>query len=248
MHLTHPANTLGAEIDLAAKATVLRRDAAGNRITDVRQLACCSNFGDPNRSSDPNIGNAVNVSCVTPDGRTIQDVTLANPVALYIDSLQDGAITGPNDEPLDDWFTIVRGVQGRGLMAVLAPPAGAAFGLEKVKVKGIGLAYGGQVAEAIQMVLYAKVRAHAAGGNAVPAYDCTNGCCAPAGTDPANYTNTNFDSPDDSGACGPGEEAAYQVGGGVAHAALRADVAALQAVKPRTPGRGKRDVHVEIGK
>ncbi|HEX5264842.1 MAG TPA: hypothetical protein VFW13_15025, partial [Phenylobacterium sp.] len=171
MHLTHHANSLGAEIDLAAKATVVRGNG-GVRVTDVRQLACCSDFGDPNRSSDPNIGHAVNTSCTPVDGSPAQDVTLANPVALYIDGLAPGTITGPNDEPLDNWFTFVRGATGHGLMAVLAPPAGAAFGLDQVKVKGIPLAYGGQVAEAIQMVLYAKIRPHAGAGVPVKIYDC----------------------------------------------------------------------------
>lgn len=241
MHLTHPANTLGAEIDLAARASVLRRDAAGHRVLDVRQLACCSNFGDPNRSSDPNIGSAVNTSCVTPDGHTIQDVTLANPVALYIDSLQAGALTGPDDGPLDDWFQIVRGVAGRGLMAVVAAPAGAAFGLDQVKVKGIPLSFGGQIAEAIQMVLYAKVRPHAGAGAAARSFPCLNNCCVPKGTDPANYKTINFDVPDDqTGTCMTGEEAAYIVRPAVPHAELLAEAAHAPAEEHHSPGPGKR--------
>jgi hypothetical protein len=235
MHLTHPANTLGAEINLAARATVLRRDAAGNRITDVRHLACCSNFGDANRSSDPNIGSAVNTSCVSPGGQNIQDVTLADPVALYIDHLQDGALTGPEDEPLDDWFKIVRGVKGRGLMAVLAPPPGAAFGLDKVKVKGIDLGFGGQVAEVIQMVLYAKVRPHAGAAGAVPVYGCTKNCCAPVGTQPADYKNINFDSLNDTGTCDAGNETAYGDGAAVVAFAVLAD--AVAEVHPPDPGK-----------
>jgi hypothetical protein len=237
MHLTHPANTLGAEINLAARATVLRRDVAGNRITDVRHLACCSNFGDANRSSDPNIGSAVNTNCVTPDGQIIQDVTLADPVALYLDHLQDGVLTGPDpdDEPLDDWFKIVRGVRGRGLMAVLAPPAGAAFGLDKVKVKGVDLAFGGQVAEAIQMVLYAKVRPHLGTAGAVPMYGCTKQCCAPVGTPQAKYKNINFDRPEDTGSCKIGSETAYGDGAPVVFAPV---------AEVHPPGLGKRAVRV----
>jgi len=39
MHLTHPANSLGAEINLAARATVMRMDGQGIRVTDVRKFA-----------------------------------------------------------------------------------------------------------------------------------------------------------------------------------------------------------------
>jgi len=41
MHLTHPANTLGAEINLAARAAVLRAGADGEPITDQEALVCC---------------------------------------------------------------------------------------------------------------------------------------------------------------------------------------------------------------
>lgn len=157
MHLTHPANTLGAEINLAARATIPRRDANGNRITDVRRFACASDFGDPNRSSDPNIGSGVNLT-VLPNtaGAKPQSITLANPVALYMDRIAAGVITDKDGNPLMGWFRFVRGVQGHGLMAVLEPPAGAAFGLDKVFIDGAPLTHGGQVAEHIQMVLYAK--------------------------------------------------------------------------------------------
>src|SRR5262249_22812755 len=156
MHLTHPANTLGAEIDLAARATVPRRDATGKRVTEVRRLACGSDFGDANRSSDPNIGLGVNLTVfpATP-GAAAQSITLANPVALYLDRIAAGVITDEDDNPLPDWFKIVRGVTGRGLMAVLEPPADAAFGLDKVQIIGKKLTHGGQVADHIQMVLYA---------------------------------------------------------------------------------------------
>lgn len=178
MHLTHPANTLGAEINLAARATIPRRDINGNRVTEVRRFACASNFGDPNRSSDPNIGNGVNLT-VLPGaaGAAAQSITLANPVALYIDRIAAGAITDEDGNPLSGWFKIVRGVTGRGLMAVLEPPAGATFGLDKILVGNRNLTHGGQVAERIQMVLYGKT---ANLGQAVPPLQpCIRHCCRP---------------------------------------------------------------------
>lgn len=88
--------------------------------------------------------------------------------------LQPNSLTGPNDQPIDDWFTFVRGSAGRGLMAVLTPPAGAFFGLDQVKVKGIKLEFGGQGAECIDMVLYAKV---APAASAAPGLVTCSGHC-----------------------------------------------------------------------
>jgi hypothetical protein len=53
MHLAQVNNTLGAEIDIAAQATVLRKDPSGELITDATTLCNCSKYGNPNRNSDP---------------------------------------------------------------------------------------------------------------------------------------------------------------------------------------------------
>jgi hypothetical protein len=194
MHLTHPANTLGAEVNLAAFASIPRRDNTGKRVDDIRRLACCGGFGDPNRSSDPSIGFAVNTTCLPlAAGGAAQDATLADPVALYMDGLQEGTITGPQDEPLDSWFQFVRGKQGRGLMAVLEAPPGSQFGLDEVKVKGVKLERGGQVAEVIDMVLYAKVKPH--GGPVPPLAPSVTTCCMPVGTPPQKIKDINLVQP-----------------------------------------------------
>jgi hypothetical protein len=54
-HLIHPANTLSAEIDIAAQATVVRKDSTGQTITDEQALIKCSQYGNPNRNSDPHV-------------------------------------------------------------------------------------------------------------------------------------------------------------------------------------------------
>jgi hypothetical protein len=59
MHLNQRNNTLGAEINIAAQATILRQK--GNVIlTDPDQLIRCALYGAPGRASDPTIGAAVN--------------------------------------------------------------------------------------------------------------------------------------------------------------------------------------------
>jgi hypothetical protein len=55
IHLCQPNNTLSAEIDIAAQATVLREDQDGNPITDPDQLINCSQYGNPGRHSDPTV-------------------------------------------------------------------------------------------------------------------------------------------------------------------------------------------------
>jgi hypothetical protein len=196
MHLTHPANTLGAEINLAAVASQTVKDNTGARVTDVRRLVCCAGYGDANRSSDPLIGWNVNTTCVPiAAGGAVLDATLADPVALYMDGLQPGFLTGPSGESLDGWFQFRRGAPGKGLLAVLEAPAGAGFGLDQVLVKGVPLTRGGQIAEIINMVLYAKAKPHT--GNAPSLVGCTSHCCMPAGTAPAKIPSTNLNQPRD---------------------------------------------------
>jgi hypothetical protein len=208
IHLTHGANTLGAEINLAARATVMRKDTLGARIVDTRKFACSSNFGDVDRSSDPSIGSAVNLTALPPAaGSSAKSITLANPVGLYIDTLKSNVLTDMDGNPLTGWFTFVRGKPGRGLMAVLAPPDGATFGLDKVLVNGLALTHGGQVAEHIKMVLYAKT---ANLGQPTPALrSAVAHCCAPSGFDPGTLSQLNIDHVGAGFACGTGRTEAY---------------------------------------
>jgi hypothetical protein len=77
-------------------------------------------------------------------------------------------------------------------------------------VKGVPLAYGGQVAQVLQMVLYAKVRPHAGAGAAPPLLPCLDNCCAPVGTARSAYKKINFTSPNETtNACSAGSTTAY---------------------------------------
>jgi hypothetical protein len=178
-HLTHPANTLGAEIDLAAKATVQRADRSSNLVSERRRLACCSDFGDPNRNSDPQIGATVNQSV-----RGGISLTLANPVGLYIQSFDLNRIADKNGDPLADWWKILRGKDGRVLRAEFGPPANSPLTLADVLVGNEPLTTGGQLAELITMVLYARVT-----DLNVPepaSRPCKNRCCVAKGKNPTS--------------------------------------------------------------
>lgn len=156
MHLTHPSNTLQAEVRLAADATIQRPPAA-----NARSLACCAGFGDANRSSDPLIGLAVNQAVA--GGNT---VTLADPIGLYIAELNSAALSVP------DAWRATRGSQANGRILrarIDVPPEG-------LEVGGVQLSYGGQVAEHIQMVLTGLVVS--ASGSPPPVRGCEASCCS----------------------------------------------------------------------
>lgn len=56
LHLAQVNNTLGAQVDIAAQATVIRKDVDDEVITDQTQLIECSGYGDRDRNSDPMVG------------------------------------------------------------------------------------------------------------------------------------------------------------------------------------------------
>ncbi|MTH66301.1 hypothetical protein [Paracoccus shanxieyensis] len=190
IHLTHPANTLGAEINLAARATVLRRDARGARITESRRLIASSGYGSVNRSSDPNIGYGVNITAVPVNAKNALSITLANPVGLYMDEVAETRITDGNDQPLAGWFRFVRGTKGRGLMAVLEPPEGDPRTLSDVFVEGEPLRSGGQIAGLIQMVIYAATAA--LGMPMSPLQPPVYRACVAKGTDLSDLSKVNI--------------------------------------------------------
>ncbi|HEX8369732.1 MAG TPA: hypothetical protein VF604_14395 [Pyrinomonadaceae bacterium] len=170
-HLTHPANTLGAEINLAARASVLRKKGNVDPVTDTHDLVCCSGFGVESRFSDPTIGAAVN-SFV----RQGFSVTLNNPIGLYIRKLDTSGIEVPEGYQIRDFWKVIRGDKDKGMIlrAEFGVPDGADFSLEDVIVGGNPLKLGAQLAELVEMVIYGKAFKLE---NALPAsVTCENFC------------------------------------------------------------------------
>ncbi|KAK3941638.1 hypothetical protein QBC46DRAFT_353084 [Diplogelasinospora grovesii] len=100
VHLAHRNNTLQAEIDIAAQATVIRKDDHGKIITDKTQLIRCSRYGQESRNSDPKIGDEINK--LAPDEYMME--FSASKFALDVDG------TGENLKPIPDGtFRFVRG-------------------------------------------------------------------------------------------------------------------------------------------
>jgi hypothetical protein len=152
MHLTHSANTLGAEINLAADATRIFPVAAAPAGTFPNRLICCAQLGGVNRSSDPTI--SAGVDGLAKSGRC---VTLANPVGLYITEIALDGLRAPDGTPIgQDALRIVRASPDGKLIlrAEVAPPAGAAYTLDQCTFEGRRVTGGGVLARRITMSLF----------------------------------------------------------------------------------------------
>jgi hypothetical protein len=150
MHLTHPANSLQAEIQLGGDATILRQ-SHWRPVVNPDALICGTRYGGANRCSDPTIGATVNelaaLGCW---------VTLRNPVGLYMDHLDLTGITTPQGAPIEpDYFTVLRGDEADGLIerAVFEVPAGKGFEVGDLKIGGRPIEYAGQLAKLMTVKL-----------------------------------------------------------------------------------------------
>lgn len=168
VHLTHPANTLGAEIDLAARAAnVCQADIDGPRsdLDDDAALTriACAGYGGINRSSDPTIGEQVGLQ-IGGGNR----VSLTDPIGLYIASidlstLERQTAQGRVQVAEADVLTISRGGEDdaahpRKLHMKLEAPAGSGWVLGDCLIDNRPLEWAGQIARKITMSLYADVK------------------------------------------------------------------------------------------
>ena len=147
MHLIQRNNTLTAEIELAAAASIVRAVGA-QPVTDAQQLIECGAYGQAERHSDPFIGSIVNELA-----RARADVTLTNPVGLYIAGLSVAGWRTPDDsDPLDYW-TITRGTKEKALRAVYEVPAGRGFVVGDIRIGNRTIDFGAQIADFITIKL-----------------------------------------------------------------------------------------------
>jgi hypothetical protein len=146
MHLIHPANTLGAEVDIVAQATMHRNKP---QVVNCRRCHDVSQIGDGRRKSDPAI--ASNANQLALDGRAI---TIADPVGLYIKSLDTTGWVTPDGSDPQGLFKITRGTPG--VRARFEVP-GNKFKISQVKIGSEPITFAGQVAEHILMQVTAVV-------------------------------------------------------------------------------------------
>jgi len=171
MHLTHGANTLGAEVQLAGDASVPRSvdslpvTPGQDPAPEILRIAC-GNYGGINRSSDPNIGLAVGNQVHKGDR-----ITLTDPVGLYIAKIDLNGLSGPNGEPLGPVAgSVTRGhddpFEPRILRYVVELPTGSNFTLSGCKFDNRPLVRGAQIAREATVQLYVNVYPGSADGNA----------------------------------------------------------------------------------
>jgi hypothetical protein len=153
VHLIQPSNNLRAAIVLAAQATVLRKDAAGEPVTTAQELVRCGGLGEPLRNSDPQIAGAVNDAAATG-----AEISLQDPMGLYIDGLLIGGMATPDGEDPATFWTIERGTAEHTLRASYAVPADRGYRVGDITADGRRIQFGAQLADRVAIRLTALVR------------------------------------------------------------------------------------------
>jgi hypothetical protein len=149
MHLVQENNTLGAEIELAAAATIVRV-INGRTLTGQQELINCSQYGASERNSDPLIGGVVNGVA-----QLKADIALANPVGLYFDDLSTAGWAAPDDSDPKTFWSLTRGTIGHFVRAVYEVPSDKPFVVGDITINGTPIRFGGQIADFISMKLTA---------------------------------------------------------------------------------------------
>jgi hypothetical protein len=148
VHLCAPPNSITAEIQLGADATVLYRNADGDPVLTPGALICCAAFGGPDRNSDPTIGATVNALA-----RVGALITLPNPVGLYMDHIDLAGWEAPLGIDVGECVRIVRGAPGMIERLVVEVPTSSGLTVGDLTIGGEPIEYGGQIAECITVKL-----------------------------------------------------------------------------------------------
>ena len=228
VHLCSPPNSLQAEIQLGADATVLRANARGTVVVQPEELVCCAQYGGPDRNSDPTIGASVNALA-----RLGAMVTLPNPVGLYMDHIDLAGWQAPEGKDPAECVHIVRGRPGMIERLEVRVPEEWGFTVSDLTIAGEPIRYGGQIAECITVKLVGA--AAAIGGTHNAPVACTGKCCV----DPRNPALLNR-SIDLTSATPPGEIVAF------AGAGTEQNKLAEKTVTAQTPVRGTRLVRSRV--
>jgi hypothetical protein len=152
MHLAQINNTLGAAVDLVARATVMRR-RDGQLVTDRQQLVVCAGLGNPLRNSDPQIASAVNVQAGLGN-----EITLADPPGLHLGRPLTAGLVTPDGADAADFWTIERGDAEHTLRARFEVPSSKNYLVGDIEDNGRPIKFGGQIADRVQVWIKAIVK------------------------------------------------------------------------------------------
>jgi hypothetical protein len=147
VHLIQQNNTLGAEIEIAAAATIIRqRD--DQILTSEQDRILCGQYGQPDRHSDPHIGSEV--KALAPDH---DDITLANPIGLCIAGLSTLAFRTPDGSDPATYWSVTRGTTDKALLTVHEVAPGKGFVVGDIKINGHPIQFGAQIVNFITIKL-----------------------------------------------------------------------------------------------
>lgn len=162
VHLVQGSNNLGAAVELAAAATIVRV-ITGTAISAEQELILCSKYGEPRRNSDPHIGAQINALA-----RAKADVTLADPIGLYINDFTPAGFTTPDGTKAKDFWRFTRGEKGHWVRGVFEVPATKSYIIGDIKIRGVPIEFGAQVADFVSVKIIGL--ACRIGGSNVPAH------------------------------------------------------------------------------
>lgn len=152
-HLVQGSNNLEAAVQIVAEATVLRMRDDGTPVTDRQELVACGGLGDPFRNSDPQIAEIVNDAAALGT-----EVTLLDPVGLYLDGLLSGGIETPDGADANEFWHVERGTPGHAVRATFAVPDDRDYVVGDIRVNGRRITRGAQVADKVRIRTHAVVK------------------------------------------------------------------------------------------
>jgi len=152
-HLVTGDNNLFAAIALVAQATILRERDGVPVTTQQALVQCAGNLGNFRRHSDPQIAGVVNAAAATG-----AEITLADPVGLYINSLQTAEMVAPDRADVSEFWHVERGEAGRVLRASFSVPEERGYTVSNVELAGQPIRFGAQLAERVEVKAVAVVK------------------------------------------------------------------------------------------
>jgi hypothetical protein len=151
-HLMQKNNTLGAAVDLIARATELRIKG-GQRVTNQQELVRCAALGNPLRNSDPQIASAVNIAAGQGN-----EITLADPPGLHLGRPLTAGMVTPDGADAAQFWRIERGNAEHTLRARFEVPPRRGYLVGDIEIDGRPIEFGGQVADRVQVWVKAVVK------------------------------------------------------------------------------------------
>ena len=149
MHLIQDANTLSAEIELSAAASIVRVNN-GRELTGEQELIECAQYGVPQRNSDPHIGGVVNSVA-----RLKADLALSNPVGLYFKDLSTAGWATPDGSDPQSYWKYIRGSAEHPVRAVYEVPDSKGFTVSDITIQGTPIMFAAQITDFISIKLTA---------------------------------------------------------------------------------------------